>query len=265
MIAEDLLHLAGTNLVETYLQLGLATPEAVVMEDEVFIACLGSYPHPICNFAVRLRLDPWSARRLQAVASARSTFHVYVLPEDQPTHLAELLARADFGRIYALESMAWEGGAAEASIELAEATDPITRLSTAQFMTRQFFGRQTEEFQSQVRQATSGAEKLGLYHYADRGKTLGAVMLSRTPGTLGVYNLCVLAGSRRRGVGTRIARWCQSVAVIERRTVVLQCDSSLAAWYSKFGFRSLGRVEVFSLLKPDSLDIIEVGSVYQRV
>ncbi len=260
MIADELLICASDNLVETYLRLGLAAPSSGVWEDEGFRACLGGFSHPICNFALRLRLDPWSARRLQELARSRRSFHVYVLPEDQPSYLEEILIRADFRPTYHMVSMVGEGGIGD-EIEIMRAESDAARDRVSEFMARQFFMKQGAEFRDQVRWATFAAKDLDLYYLLDRGRPLAAVMLSRSPGALGIYNLCVASGRRRRGIGSSLLRWCQTVAYEERRQPVLQCDPSLEQWYASFGFRPAGRIKVFSLLQPDRIDIMDTGSV----
>ncbi len=264
MISEENRDAANKNLEETYFRLGLAAPESRLWDNEGFRACLGSYEHPICNFAIQLRLDPWSARRLQTLASARHAFHVYRLPGDQPEYLEELLGRFDFFQVYSLDALIAEPESASEELEPAEANDDLARRSISEFMAMQFFGRQGAQFRQQVQEATFSADDLTFHYVAERGRVVAAAMLSRTPGMLGVYNLCVSPNRRRRGLGSSFVRWSKSLAYREGRAVTLQCDPGLVEWYARFGFRAYGRIGVFSLLKPDGLAIMETGSVLQR-
>jgi ribosomal protein S18 acetylase RimI-like enzyme len=265
VITEDLRECANDNLIETYFRLGLAAPESGIWQDEGFRACLGGFKHPICNFAVPDQLDPWSARRLQALGRARPAFHVYLLPQNSTAVCEETLRRADFRPIYALVSMsATPSGSPRSSsgrLQMQQAVDERSRDRVAAFMAQLFFGNQERSFREHVRWSTSEAKELDLYMQVERGKPVAAVMLSRSPGSLGVYNLGVAPASRNKGFGTELLSWCFDLAASESRRVVLQCDQSLAGWYSSLGFSSLGRIKVFSLLQPDDLATMESGSV----
>src|SRR5580692_6503199 len=96
MTREEIQAGASENLLRTYFSLGLAIPNSTTVEEEGYIACLGEFEHPICNFAAGLRLDPWSAKQLATLAATRKSFNVYAVPGDSPPHLAELLRRCDF-------------------------------------------------------------------------------------------------------------------------------------------------------------------------
>jgi GNAT superfamily N-acetyltransferase len=251
VIADELLICASDNLVETYFRLGLTAPKAGIWEDEGFRACLGGFAHPICNFAVKLRLDPWSARRLAALARARNRFHVYVLPDDRPSYLQEILQRVGFHPIYSMISMLADSRRKDSPAEVLRAESEAARDRIADFMVRQFFMRQDGEFRNQVRWATFAAKDLDLHYVLERGRPIAAVMLSRSADVLGIYNLCVSPGRRRRGIGRSLVDWCFDVANKEGRRPTLQCDPLLERWYSSCGFRSIGRINVFSLPQSD--------------
>lgn len=260
MIAADLHACASDNLVETYFRLGLAAPQSGIWEDEGFRACLGGFDHPICNFALRLRLDRWSAQRLQALAVARPSLYVYSLSGEPPELGDQLLWRVDFREIHCLTTMIADAQRADC-IEMAPAVSVDDRNAVSSFMAGIFFASQDRTFRESVRVVTTSARDLELYKFESGGRIAAGVMLSRTPGMLGIYNLSVAASKRGRGLGSSIVRWCQDLAAQEGRTLTLQCESSLERWYSSFGFRQLGRVKVFSLLRPGCLDIMESGSV----
>ncbi len=249
---------ASDNLTRTYLALGLATPKSEVHEEDGFISCVGEFDHPICNFAARLNLDPWSARRLYALASSRGAFNVYHQPGDGPEHASELLERSGFRATYRLVQMVAEPLEVENDIEMVRAGAFLERVEVARFMADQFFSRQSSPFRRKVAEATGSAAELNLYSLLDRGLRAGAIMLCEEQGMLGIYNLCVSSSKRGRGLGGSIVRWALDKALHENRSTTLQCDPRLEGWYECFGFRTIGAVDVYNLSKDAPADIIEV-------
>ncbi|AIE84858.1 hypothetical protein OP10G_1490 [Fimbriimonas ginsengisoli Gsoil 348] len=256
MIVESLLRSASDNLIETYLRLGHAIPESRSWEEPAYVACGGTFEHPICNFAARLRLDPWSARRLSDLASGRPAFNVYLLPGDEPSHATELLERAGFHPSYRLVQMVAERPEPGPSIELSRADTFEDRFKVASFMGHQFFTRQTEAFRRKIAIATARAEGLELYGLDERAQKTAALMLCHASGVLGVYNLCVASARRGRGIGSGVLNWALALARETERAVTLQCDSRLEGWYRYWGFVATGKVDVYSLAKRNQDDII---------
>ena len=118
--------------------------------------------HPICNFAARLRLDPWAARNLRALASSRSAFSVYSMPGDEPAHLSELLERAGFKRSYELIQMISEHPEPGAPVEMRPAKSQSERTAVTKFMCEQFFSRHSDPLRRQIGLATATATGLEL-------------------------------------------------------------------------------------------------------
>jgi predicted GNAT family N-acyltransferase len=247
---------AAENLRFTYLQLGLAVPGASVVEEEGFLACVGAFEHPICNFATRLALDPWSARRLRDLAAAHPAFHVYSLEDDHPRHHTELLERQGFRIAYRLIQMIAEPDDPGPYPELTAATTIPERQRIAQFMGTQFFSRQATTFRQRVATATAHATELALYELTERSHRVGAVMLCRTGGVVGLYNLCIAAARRGKGLGRGIVAWARAEAAAAGNPVCLQCDARLTGWYEHLGFRRVGNVDVYSLAKMQPPDIM---------
>ena len=244
------------NLRQTYLSLGLAVPGASMVEDEGFVACVGTFEHPVCNFAARLALDPWSARRLRDLAVARPSFHVYALADDQPSHRTELLKRQGFRVAYRLVQMAAAPDDPGPYLELARVDSVADRQKVATFMGTQFFIRQPASFRQRVAAATAHASALDLYELTERGHRVGAVMLCRASGVVGLYNLCIAAARRGKGLGQAVVAWTRAQALAEGKSLCLQCDARLAGWYEHLGFRRVGVVDVYSLVKMQQPDIM---------
>lgn len=256
MIAPTLIRAASANLVDTYVRLGCAVEGAELVEEDEFLACLGKMEHPICNFATRLNIDPWSARRLGDLAAARQVFSVYALPGDKPEHLAEILVRSGFRASYELSQMICEHPDPGPAVEMRMAETPADRQEVATFMGEQFFSRHNDAFRRQIASATARATGLGLYDLRDRAHRIAAVMLGDGGGVLGVYNLCVASARRGRGIGRAVLDWALTLARESGRAVTLQCDPMLEGWYCNRGFVPTGRISVYTLSKRKEDDII---------
>jgi ribosomal protein S18 acetylase RimI-like enzyme len=247
---------ATDNLVRTYFHLGLATSGATEVADECFRACIGPTPHAIANFAARLRLDPWAARRLAGIAACRPAFHVYVGPGDGPEHADELLSAAGFRHHYRLwQMMADPEPGSEMDVVFA---DGPTRRVVATFMAEQFFVRDRSPLRRQVAEATAYADGLELVLTAPRNQIRAAAMLCRDEDVCGMYNLCVASAYRSRGIGSQFVRWVRAKAAERGQIVSLQCDSRLADWYRLLGFRDAGVIDVYSLAKEAPKAIMSV-------
>lgn len=246
---------ASENLVQTYLRLGRAVPGAEATEGEAFALCRGPFDHSLCNFAARLRLDPWSARELRRLASERKSFTVYRLPTDAPEHAAELLDRAGFRMSYRLVQMVAEDPEPGPSVATKPYVDAGEREALTAFMTAQFFSRRADEIRRALAQATAHAESLELRGVVERSRPIAAAMISHTEGAVGVYNLCVAATRRGRGIGRGLVASILETARERDCLATLQCDARLEHWYGCQGFRSIGYLEVYALDKSE-VDVI---------
>lgn len=256
MTESELIAAASGNLRQTYISLGLAVPETQAVSDECFEGCIGPMDHPVCNFALNLNLDPWAVGRLRDLARWGEGFNVYSLPDDRPVHRAELLERQKFRLNYRLVMMVADPDDPGAFPDLLQASTFRDRLQVAEFMAAQFPGRQSAAYRSEIAQATTRAEDLELYEFTERNQRTAAVMVSRSCGVLGIYNLCVAAGKRGRGIGTALLAWVRATARNAGMPVSLQCDQTLASWYELSGFRRIGFVDVYSLDKTEWPDIM---------
>jgi GNAT superfamily N-acetyltransferase len=220
------------------------------------MGCTGSFDHAVCNFAAGLDLDPWSANRLRELALTRNAFHVYSLGSDRPAHRAELLERQGFRVAYRLVQMMDDESDPGPYVELARAATLADRQKIATFMGTQFFTRQAVATRQKIATATANATALELYELVERKHRLGALMLSRTENAIGLYNLCIAAARRGKGLGRAVVAWARSTGAAEGKSVCLQCDARLAGWYEHLGFRRVGIVDVYSLAKMQQPDIM---------
>lgn len=197
---------------------------------------------------------------MRSVAVGSPHFATYLLPGDKPSHTHELLTRVGFASSHRLIQLVSErpepGAPFDRLPEPRRADGRRARAAIADFMGKQFFGRQSESFRLEAAAATIDADSLGLYSVEERGRIHAAVMLSDVGGILGIYNLCVASALRGRGLGSGLLSWVLAQARETGRPVTLQCDPKLEAWYNYLGLVSSGLVEVYSLPKSEVDDII---------
>jgi ribosomal protein S18 acetylase RimI-like enzyme len=115
-------------------------------------------------------------------------------------------------------------------------------------MIHQFFPASAVEFRQLVLKATSEAPH-ELWAVGSPENPIAAVMISSSPGTLGLYNLCIRSQDRSKGLGTQILRFMQHRAFLENRVLVLQCDLNLETWYRPRKFKKIGVMSSFYLRK----------------
>lgn len=197
-------------------------------------------PHTACNFAMALDSSK-VADALAFVKEDRGRLLYTFTSGMDPAH------DPDVRRVHRLSVMI------EESAPVAHPLPEITaahadRAVIAKFMAVQFFQNLSRESRTQIADATAGAEGLELvaFHRPNHQRIVGALMLSRTPGMLGLYNLCVDTNERDRGIGRRMVRHVSHLAAIEGLRVTLQCDPPLVPWYRDQGFRELAELNVWS-------------------
>jgi hypothetical protein len=251
LTASDLSESLSRNLQRTYFALGHASPGSAIRSDGGFEACIGSFEHPICNFAAKLSLDSWSANRMVELAMEHRYFNVYTMPGDQPASRdvrLEILSRAGFERNYSLQQLFWEPRLVPKQREdLEPATTEPGRREVADFMANMFFSRHSPAFRRRVSEATALAEDLDLYSFHQREELSACLMVVEDPTVLGLFNLCVKPSNQDRGIGKAMVASVQRMAYEKGKFVGLQCDPTLTSWYERQGFESCGFIDVFSL------------------
>jgi GNAT superfamily N-acetyltransferase len=236
---------AAENLIATYLGIGAAAPQARIERTPDVAICVCELPHAVGNFAIVERLDEDGARRIREIAERRPGFNVYVLADAEPG-AGSLLARQGFEVNYRLEQLLHlDPPQCERSV-LRRAETVEERAAAAKLMTEQFFPRLRGSVRSQIAQATADCG-FDLYVVLQNAGPIGATMICRTQGMLGIYNLCVKVNHRGSGWGGAILQSLLGEAAAEGRKAVLQCDGDLVPWYLRFGFRPAGKVEIFQL------------------
>lgn len=245
MNREALLQWAEDNLEATYVAIGSASPEALIQNRQGYTLCLGRLDHPVGNFAVVRQMMESTARELAISARGRSSFHAYVPDTESRSETGRAFAEAGLRRSYGLVQMLCDPTPHAAECAITEAKTEKERLRIASFMTSQFFTRQRPAVRERISWVTAHSG-LGICEIHRRGQFVGAVMISRSPGMLGIYNLCIEARSRGRGHGSDAVARLLDMARAEGSMAVLQADASLCDWYGGLGFEQAGIVDVFA-------------------
>jgi len=254
-VIDPRLDAATQNLTHTYFALGRSTEGAHMEEQRAFDICAGPFAHAISNFAVVRELDAHVAQSLRQIANSRPSFAVYLLPGANTESEQSLLQHYDFTVTHELHMMLSETVMPD-RVDLEEATGLGERRKVAEFMVEQFFHRQSPIFRRGIAEATSNSTDLNLYRALWNERQVGAVMLCEHAGLIGLYNLCVEPQFRSRGWGSAIVRTIVDQAQERRLSVTLQCEPSLASWYSSLGFKEVGSVSVYGLYRFQEIDIM---------
>ncbi len=233
------------NVVDTYRRLAEGFEGTEFLETAQFLACRSPFAHPVANFAIGMAWDEPALDELRAFAP-HAGLQVYDLaPEAGSSQLLRGHGGLAFG--YRLQAMAADPKPGEPA-RLTRADTSAERLALAQFILSQFQGTRGADVRRQsIARSTAECAAFDLYG-AFGGlvpRPVGAVMLHRSAGVVGLYNLCVATAHRGRGVGSAIV---EDVLAIAGAPVVLQCDPSLAPWYGLLGFRDTISIDAYSRL-----------------
>lgn len=251
------------NLEATYRAVGTSGTQGVEQRFEGGFLCVSDLPHAIGNFAVVREVGAERVRAIAECARGRKAFNAYLLPGPEQSKVAGLFERSgfrDLGRLQVMRGPSFRDvplptdqhgqaplfpPSSARALDLEEAVTFERRLEIGRFMAHQFFGRQTSAVREHIALATtrSPASLYGVFG----SKLIGAAMVMRTDGFLGIYSLCVEASVRERGYGSQVLGRLGEMARFEGRTPTLQCDPSVEPWYEKRGFGFQGTILVMGL------------------
>ena len=240
----ELLELAGRNIEETYLAVGKHGDGAKIELYADGLICTSELHHPVSNFAIARRCTLEFVDRLAEIAMGRKVFNIYSLPEQEKI-AGKIWNQGGFRVAGCLSLLTCQEEPPKASPPLVRASCFEERQALTRFMAMQFFSRQTSSLRERIALATAKAE-VDLYHLGESAAKV-AVMVCRSKGMLGIYNLCVAASERDRGHGSDLLNGLSRLAYEEGLVATLQCDPSLEPWYLRRGFVNIGDVSVLTL------------------
>lgn len=247
------------NTLETYLGLVEPINGAVVTRPHGFTLVRGPGSFSFCNFAAGFDSEDLEETVSALIVQARDCagFYVFVMSGDRPPDLDERLQARGFKVRQELTSMVWEPVECPAGVEIDFVADHGERSLVAGFMSEQFFWRLPTEARRVIAAATA-ASRHHLFKLGGAQEPQAAVMLVPSPGSIGLYNLCVRSELRGRGIGKSIVESIKSSAAVNDTTIVLQCEGALVPWYQDLGFGTVGRVRAYTFPGTVSGDILTV-------
>lgn len=242
----QLAHAPWLNLSGAYLELAHHVESSAIHREERFTCCLGEVQHPICNFAMELKLDEEAAATLASIASQRKCFNVYSDPSEWSAMNSQLLRKAGFRQTHNLSMMVSDVASADPA-QLIRTTAATDRTEIAEFMVAQFFPGHSRATLQALSRALVASPAMDLYGLFCDQLLVGSVMLFRHAGVLGLYNLCVAQPHQGRGFGSSIVSACQALAAQMDLALTLQCNRRLEKWYQSLGCRLVGVIDVYTL------------------
>ncbi|MGI8922838.1 MAG: GNAT family N-acetyltransferase [Fimbriimonadales bacterium] len=236
------------NVGETYISLGRNAPGARVTQSDSMWSCSSRFAHPIGNFATHFRLSSNELERIVSNAEAKPHFRAYVMDGDRPADLGKRLERVGLKPRYKLAGMV-AGAHGEHGDTILERDSSKERISvTAKFVSDTFFWRSDRDTRrSLTALLAASADSQEFYSMGDGSGTVAAAALSITGSVAGLYNLCVRQDRRSAGIGTRAVSQMLRLAAERNLRLVLQCEDSLASWYSAQGFEKGAELVAYSL------------------
>lgn len=249
----DPLTAALENLCKTYMAIGQEVRGCQSYALSGLQGVVGPVNHAIGNFGVSIRPDRTSAFEAWRLARDHPNFIVYAGRNPEDPNRDPWLVDRGFEKVHQQNVMV-------AGPRVLEKTSsnfcvlPVqtreSRLDVTEFVARQFFGHVAPAIRDEVARALGRAGDLDIFATWDalEPKTLrnllGAYSLVEGD-VMGIYNLCVDAPLRGRGIGSIMVQ--KLFESRPNRHISLQCDEPLVKFYERLGFRHFGWVSVYAL------------------
>lgn len=232
------------NVVATYVALAQNLPGVRVGRLPYCTLVTGKLPLSFCRFSAGFQcLDRHAADFLAREARAVGGLWAFTMPGDEPDDVGEVLRTAGFRWRHRLTNMAAKS-AGQVWAELLPAVDRVDRLAVGAFMADQFFEDAQGAGQEVLSLATADSG-LGIYACRDDSGIVAAMLLSDSPGAVGLYNLCVDRRHRHRGIGRAGLLHALGIAHAAGLPLVLQCRESLVPWYERSGCEKSGFTDAY--------------------
>lgn len=235
---------AVDNLEFTYLQIGSRCEGARVKREAGWVECTSKLAHAAGNFVLIKEAERETIQLLERRHRSRNPCSFYVLPGPGQPAALDLMRRTWRREGDPLLLMANGRPSEVAPVKLRQAADFERRLEVTRFMTRQFFSRTSSAVRDAVALATARAE-VELVEVGERSIE-AAAMVSISESAVGIYNVCVEASLRGRGIAVGMMEAILRENEGRRPTVALQCEARLVDWYRKWAFDVVGEIHMFA-------------------
>ncbi len=235
---------ARQNLITTYMTMARATEGATISQEPGWVQSSSRERFAFAQFALGFEGDEQAAARLRMVLTHQPWKRLFHITGDTMPGLLDIFEGAGYRQLYQLVELASEEEPVEGTGRLRLAEDH-EREWVADQMVDCFFNKQDRGFTSAVSESTLRCN-CPLWLMENDGQPQCVAMTVVTPGTLGIYNVCVPQHLRRQGYGSQMVRALQRYAAQRGLLAVLQCDPRLAEWYQRMGFFFVGEVKSFA-------------------
>lgn len=240
------------NVIETYLGLAMASGGVFIRREPWATISTSEEQHSLHNFSLGMNLPAHPVSEIAALEELvhlcvrRPSMRVFAMTGDRPAGFSSILSDRGFRAHPELVMLARDARASSVEFPLRTAQLPRDRQRIAEFMVSQFFFGQPAASRRRVMESTARS-KFDLAYIGDHRRISAAVMLSRTPTSLGLYNLCVAPSQRNQGLGSQVVEAAMAVADDLQVPLVLQCAHDLAGWYRARKFYDSGNLQAYSL------------------
>jgi len=237
------------NLAETYMALGTASPGVRESRTEERWMCRSDLKHPVGNFAARFHLTPEGIREISAIGRQDPWFRIYICDGDEPESLVDDFCALGADVRYELVVSAVDSEAMGAQAGPLSLVEEESRLEQALDLIIQSFFTPAETWvRRHMKRALHHSSQHGHEFWAafdDRGATAAATLVSAA-GVIGLYNLCVRSDLRNRGIGSEVVLQMIGEARSRGKTLMLQCEPTLARWYGRLGMVPIARTRALA-------------------
>lgn len=236
---------AQRNLLETYVAIGAAGPDAEVCRTERWAAVRSPHLHPISNFAVALDKSPETLSEIAAFSTGRPIYLLYTFGDAEGAVRESEMAWLNLRHHHVLAMLAAPPTPDETDAEIHFYSEPSERIRIARFMTKQFFPHQPADYREIIAVATEACGA-AMARVVRNGVEAGAAMILESHDLAGVLNLCVDRPLRGQGFGMDIVAAIRQWSAQKGIPISLQCEPRLTPWYERQGLALIGKVEVWT-------------------
>lgn len=236
------------NAVATYLGLVENIDGATLTRPYGIRLVRGPGNFSFCNFAAGFDFAADDADRvvdllLENAQDSRG-FCVFCSSADSSIGMLDKLMASGFSPRQSLVGMVSTGGPEGEVAEVVEQTERGQRLLVCQFMAMVFFGWMSRDARDAIALATA-LSRHSILSVGPVEDPDGAVMMVASENIFGLYNLCVKAEARGKGLGSSIVMAVQALAGKNDSPVGILCERSLVSWYQWQRFEPVGSIDVY--------------------
>jgi len=236
--------------VETYWRLGLASGDIIRQQLTPYRLLHARHGLSVANMA--MDFAPMAEHELRDqvehlvdIAKLNPNFRLFSVDGD-PLDILPEAYRSGFIVDHELAMLAAPTYTESDFPTMLRAENGAERTQIAEFILDQFPHRRDPQLRKLIIRANVLSDH-ELYVAGSLRAPFGALMLSQTEHSIGLYNLCVGYQHRSQGWGKRLVHFAQKVAAIQKKPLVLQSDQRLRDFYENLGCQYVGSFRAMKL------------------